>query len=40
MQAEQSILDNIQRRQLKWYGRLHRIDDSLAEEDLLLDNAR
>ena len=28
MQAEQSVLDIIQRRQLKWYGDLFRIDDS------------
>ena len=35
MQAEQSILDRIQRRQLKWYGR-----QSLAEEDLPVDTAR
>ena len=28
MQAEQSILDRIQRRQLKWYGHLLRIEDS------------
>ena len=28
MQAEQSILDRIQRRQLKWYGHLLRMEDS------------
>ena len=28
MQAEQSILDRIQRRQLKWYGHLLRMKDS------------
>ena len=28
MQAEQSILDRIQRRQLKWYGNLLRMQDS------------
>ena len=28
MQAEQSILDRIQIRQLKWYGHLLRIDDN------------
>ena len=27
MQAEQSILDRIQRRQIKWYGHLLRMDD-------------
>ena len=41
MQAEQSILDRIQRRQLKWYGHLLRMEDSrLAEEDLPVDSAR
>ena len=34
MQAEQSILDNIQRRQLKWCGHLLRM------EDLPVDTAR
>ena len=28
MQAKQSILDRIQRRQLKWYGYLLRMEDS------------
>ena len=28
MQAEQSILDRIQRRQLNWYGHLLRMEDS------------
>ena len=28
MQAEQSILDRIQRRQLKWYGYLLRMGDN------------
>ena len=28
MQAEQSILDIIKRRQLKWYGHLLRMEDS------------
>ena len=28
MQAEQSILDRMQRRQLKWYGHLLRMEDS------------
>ena len=28
MQAEQSILDKIQRRQLKWHGQLLRMQDS------------
>ena len=28
MQAEQSILDRIQRRHLKWYGHLLRMEDS------------
>ena len=28
MQAEQLILDRIQRRQLKWYGHLLRMEDS------------
>ena len=28
MQAEQSILDVIQRRQLKWYGHLLRMEES------------
>ena len=28
MQAEQSILDRIQRRQLKWYWHLLRMEDS------------
>ena len=28
LQAEQSILDRIQRRQLKWYGHLHGMEDS------------
>ena len=28
MQAEQSVLDRIQRRQLKWYGHLLRMEDS------------
>ena len=28
MQAEQSILNRIQRRQLKWYGHLLRMEDS------------
>ena len=28
LQAEQSILDRIQRRQLKWYGHLLRMEDS------------
>ena len=28
MQAEQSILDRIQRRKLKWYGHLLRMEDS------------
>ena len=28
MQSEQSILDKIQRRQLKWYGHLFRMEDS------------
>ena len=28
MQAEQSILDRIQRRQLKWFGHLFRMEDS------------
>ena len=27
MQVEQSILDRIQRRQLKWYGHLLRMED-------------
>ena len=34
MQAEQSILDRIQRIQLKWYGH------SLSMEDLPVDTAR
>ena len=28
MQAEQSILDRIQRRQLKWYGHILRMEDN------------
>ena len=28
MQAEQSILDRIQKRQIKWYGHLLRMEDS------------
>ena len=28
MQAEQSVLDRIQRKQLKWYGHLLKMDDS------------
>ena len=35
IQAEQSILDRIQRRQLKWYGHLLKI----GEEGLPVDNA-
>ena len=34
MQAEKSILDRIQRRQLKWYGHLLR----MAKEDLSVEH--
>ena len=44
MQAEQSILDTIQRRQLKWHGHKLRMEDSqewkMAKEDLPVDTAR
>ena len=42
MQAEQSILDRIERRQLKWYGHLLRMEgsQSLAKDDLPVDIAR
>ena len=30
MQAEQSMLDRIQRRQLKWYGHLLRMEDKIV----------
>ena len=32
IQAEQSILDRIQRTQLKWYGHLLRMNDSLCSK--------
>ena len=36
MQAEQSILDRIQRRQLKWYGHLHRMEDNHSPKKIYL----
>ena len=36
MQAEQSILDRIQRRQLKWYGQLVRMKDSGCPKKIYL----
>ena len=40
MQAEQSVLDRIQRRQLKWYRNLLRKEDRLAKDELPVDTAR
>ena len=34
MQAEKSVLDRIQRRQLKWYGHLLRMDDSVGPKKI------
>ena len=39
MQADQSILDRIQRTQMKWYGHLLRIEDTRWPEDLPVDTA-
>ena len=40
MQAEQSILDRIKRKQLKWHGYLLRMEDNLWPKKIYQDTAR